>query len=422
MPNGTSLLPACKQCSDNCCMWGPIIFLSGEWDAVRALATDGDAEMAARLRGAENLMVPHDGGRLLVLNKAQGKVCPFLTEARLCSIYEQRPRDCKIWPLYYPSFDEPHAFTVSSRCPAVGNCHFTPGFVQAAAKEAVRTHEALHGLLHKTTVDEGYGLRVLEGEEVFLGSAKRPRGVKEPGQLRRELQLILLSVLFGFALVEIVKTVLSVMPWMMVSGQRLRLLLALTILLYLVLNSVRYAWAHITLSAYVPLDAGVSGKEAVKVFLHYLVFPLQGMLFVAMALIITVPGIGIFTSLPPPGMRQGLLALYIDTLVAGYVLLNLALAVSDVAWCHLMERMLFLAPDQKRVVAIAELPGWKRSSTEEALLFGLAGSGLILVEEFAAMNRLAPTAGLVGLYLIVFVPWIPLIKELVGSLRAPDMG
>lgn len=409
--DGTSLESACAKCKDNCCSWGPLVLLPGEWDRIRALRTDDGQDLAVRIDRASRMIESRDDG-LTILQKKPGEPCPFLSQAARCLIYEDRPRDCRIWPIYY---SDPHVspgFSIAPRCPATGADRLPTRFTRSATIEVLKTSEELHGALHHKTVSGGYELRPLLVSDLRTGSflhAAFPH-------FRREMLLILLSVLFGFALVEITKTLLSLVPWLIIGVQRAAMLLALVIIIYFVLNCIRYVWAHVTLSAFVPLALEGHRWARLAAFVHDLMFPLQAMFFVAMALILTIPGVPVFSSLPPPELRADLLVRYIDTLVAGFLLLNLLLALADLAWCHLMSGLLFRHDDH--VCLPPELDAWRKSSADEVTLFSISAIVLLVATNWS-LKDLVPYGGLWMLFSVVVLPWVTMAREFSTILRSP---
>ena len=84
-----SLYAHCKVCpkESHCCYRAPtIVVLPEEHKAI--------VERTHR----PNAFVKESTG-FFTIKKAPGEPCPFLTEERLCSVYDIRPIDCRSWPL-----------------------------------------------------------------------------------------------------------------------------------------------------------------------------------------------------------------------------------------------------------------------------------------------------------------------------------
>ncbi len=67
------------------------------------------------------------------LNKTGGAPCPFLARNRSCSVYENRPTDCRIWPVgFIRSDDGSLSARLDAACTAVQSDAVSTAFIETA--------------------------------------------------------------------------------------------------------------------------------------------------------------------------------------------------------------------------------------------------------------------------------------------------
>lgn len=65
------------------------------------------------------------------INKGDDNVCPFLDENSLCSIYNMRPIDCRMWPI--TKHQENGSFLVDKDCPCINDMNKSAIIASSAA-------------------------------------------------------------------------------------------------------------------------------------------------------------------------------------------------------------------------------------------------------------------------------------------------
>lgn len=134
MPDGPwykdGLRFTCTQCGD-CCTGAPgYVWVNRE--EIAALAGRLDMEIAeferkyVRTVGIRKSLVEFDNGD-----------CVFLDKARKCSVYEDRPRQCRTWPFWDSNIRTPAAWKQTCEaCPGSGKGQLVP-LEQIVAQAAV---------------------------------------------------------------------------------------------------------------------------------------------------------------------------------------------------------------------------------------------------------------------------------------------
>jgi hypothetical protein len=103
----------CTQCGD-CCTGEPgFVWVSEE--EIQALA----ARLALSIEEFEERYVRRIGPRKSLIEMENGD-CVFLKE-RKCTVYEDRPRQCRTWPFWESNIRTPRAWAQTCRdCPGAG--------------------------------------------------------------------------------------------------------------------------------------------------------------------------------------------------------------------------------------------------------------------------------------------------------------
>ena len=107
----------CTQCG-NCCTGDPgFTWVSdGEIAALaKRLGIDGDA-----FRRRYTRTVWHSGAKRFSLVENRGGDCVFFKRGTGCTVYEDRPRQCRTWPFWQRVIDEPQEWADAGRgCPGI---------------------------------------------------------------------------------------------------------------------------------------------------------------------------------------------------------------------------------------------------------------------------------------------------------------
>ncbi|MCX8196402.1 MAG: YkgJ family cysteine cluster protein [Acidilobaceae archaeon] len=116
----------CRGCKVNCCRRFYAVLLEEE---------EGEFDGAASV-------VRTRLGRVKTLGGPGGKTCPFLSREGLCTIYDKRPFDCRLWPLmvYYDFEREEFIIVLDHECPAAAEGKIPQEMLQRmiqTAKEAI---------------------------------------------------------------------------------------------------------------------------------------------------------------------------------------------------------------------------------------------------------------------------------------------
>lgn len=105
----------CTQCGD-CCTGAPG-FVWVNQEEIDAMAV----RLAMDVDEFEKKYVRRIGIRRSLVEFPNGDCVFFDTEKRNCSIYEQRPRQCRTWPFWNSNIDSPKAWKQTCEvCPGAG--------------------------------------------------------------------------------------------------------------------------------------------------------------------------------------------------------------------------------------------------------------------------------------------------------------
>lgn len=106
---------ACTRCG-NCCTGEPGTVLVGEEEAARLGALLG-LEPAA-FRALHTRALP--SGRTVLRERSNGD-CTFWSASAGCTVYAERPRQCRTWPFWRSVVKSPETWAAAARgCPGIG--------------------------------------------------------------------------------------------------------------------------------------------------------------------------------------------------------------------------------------------------------------------------------------------------------------
>lgn len=109
---------ACTRCG-HCCTGDPghVYVDDGECDRLAGrLGLD-----AAAFRRRYTRTVRRGGRRLLSLVEQRNNDCVFFDRARGCTVYRDRPRQCRTWPFWRDNLASPEAWAeAAAECPGIG--------------------------------------------------------------------------------------------------------------------------------------------------------------------------------------------------------------------------------------------------------------------------------------------------------------
>lgn len=118
-----SLYVHCRVCpkENHCCYRAPTIVVLPE-----------EAKLLIERTRRPDLLID-EGDGFFSIKKAPGEPCPFLTEKRLCGVYDVRPIDCRSWPLTLNVGADPQGQLLEDLgCPPVQQRQLSRGFEKAA--------------------------------------------------------------------------------------------------------------------------------------------------------------------------------------------------------------------------------------------------------------------------------------------------
>jgi Fe-S-cluster containining protein len=91
-----------------------------------------EAKLLIERTGRPELLID-EGEGFFSIKKAPGAPCPFLTEERLCGVYDIRPIDCRSWPLTLNATASPQEQLLEDLdCPPVQQRALSKGFEKAS--------------------------------------------------------------------------------------------------------------------------------------------------------------------------------------------------------------------------------------------------------------------------------------------------
>lgn len=110
----------CRGCTVNCCKRFYAVLLADEEHRFRE----------------ESFQVDTPLGPVRAIGSRDGKPCPFLGEDGLCTVYPQRPFDCRLWPilLYYDFATGEKVVYLDLECPAVAEGRIGREFIEKVTK------------------------------------------------------------------------------------------------------------------------------------------------------------------------------------------------------------------------------------------------------------------------------------------------
>lgn len=118
-----SLYFHCRICpkENHCCYRAPTIVVLPE-----------EAKLLVERTGRADLLID-EGDGFFSIKKEPGEPCPFLTEERLCGVYDIRPIDCRSWPLTLNATANPQEQLLEDLdCPPVQQRALSKGFEKAS--------------------------------------------------------------------------------------------------------------------------------------------------------------------------------------------------------------------------------------------------------------------------------------------------
>ena len=116
----TSVLPHCLRCPNelHCCSRASTIVVMPD-----------EVDKIVQRTGRSDLLKA-ETSTLFTIVKIPGEPCPFLSQDRLCSIYDIRPRDCRSWPLTFNR--EANGYVLDMGCPAAQRGCLSEQFLTAS--------------------------------------------------------------------------------------------------------------------------------------------------------------------------------------------------------------------------------------------------------------------------------------------------
>lgn len=326
-----SLTDHCSACNDNCCYWGSLCLRGDDWRIIDKYVAQ-HPELSDRHNAAKK-MLRHAVDDILVLQKAPGVACPYLdTESNMCSVYDARPKDCRIWPLYYGP-DSVVRLTVSCRCPAAEAVDVP--FRRAALDEIQSVPEPERTKLFRNTIDYGYELT-----PVSTGDTQRSqeRFIRNTTSIH-----VLVAATFGFALIAWVETLVQL--W---HGREHECLPGLylvhyaLLLAYCIVNSLRYFRAHIRLAFYLPMQA-----RGLLPWLHELLRVFQLGAFVLLPYLMRISAWSAPLSQAEQHQNTAQLIAVIEGGTLCFVIVNAMIVLSELIWCSIIGRLVFVRDSLK---------------------------------------------------------------------------
>jgi hypothetical protein len=105
----------CTQCG-NCCTGDGYVWLSPA--EIKRLAAGLKMEVPEFMLRYVRLV----DEAFALIDNSKSKDCVFLDEARRCSVYEDRPQQCRTWPFWEGNLTNARAWkTAQARCPGAGH-------------------------------------------------------------------------------------------------------------------------------------------------------------------------------------------------------------------------------------------------------------------------------------------------------------
>ncbi len=110
----------CKNCNVNCCKRFYAVLLPEEEEEFKDVAFTLETGL----------------GPVKCLGYYNGRACPFLSKDGLCLNYQNRPFDCRIWPviMYYDFKTEEKVIYLDMECPAVVEGRIDQGIINRIIK------------------------------------------------------------------------------------------------------------------------------------------------------------------------------------------------------------------------------------------------------------------------------------------------
>lgn len=127
----------CTRCGNCCTSHGDYAYVYLMPPEVEALA----AHLHLETQGFLDRYCQRDEGHTIL--RMDAPACPFLSEARQCSVYEVRPKQCRTWPFWEENLEpENWEGPVRDCCPGIGKGRlYTPEEIERSASETEAWYE-----------------------------------------------------------------------------------------------------------------------------------------------------------------------------------------------------------------------------------------------------------------------------------------